>query len=253
MAGAALVIVALVLVDVVRRAVPAGGNERAALDTQPAILVQSPPARAPVSQGGATAPREPTYAEMAARAEARRRIRGSTVTYLSAIVDAGGDSMLHRWDQRVAEPVRVHLAPDTTPNFQAAFLESVRHAFTRWDGAGIPVRFDLTADSAHAEVHVRWREKFDIERSGQTDLTWNQDGQVLSGVMTIATHDHRGNPMGPEDVRVVTLHEIGHLMGLDHSTDSTDIMFPVAKARDLSERDIRTARLLYELPPGSLR
>jgi predicted Zn-dependent protease len=69
----------------------------------------------------------------------------------------------------------------------------------------------------------------------------------------IATLDPRGQPLGPDDVRVVALHEIGHLIGLDHSPDSTDLMFAKTVVRDLSERDIRTALLLYDLAPGSLR
>jgi len=42
----------------------------------------------------------------------------------------------------------------------------------------------------------------------------------------------------------------GHLLGLDHSKDSTDIMFPTAKVRDLSDRDVRTVMLLYQLDAG---
>ena len=59
--------------------------------------------------------------------------------------------------------------------------------------------------------------------------------------------------MEPEDIRIVAMHEVGHVLGLDHSKDSTDIMFPTAKVRDLSDRDVRTARLLYDLLPGSVR
>jgi predicted Zn-dependent protease len=49
------------------------------------------------------------------------------------------------------------------------------------------------------------------------------------------------------------LHEIGHLIGLDHSPDSTDVMFAKTTMRDLSDRDVRTANLLYSLAAGSLR
>ena len=117
----------------------------------------------------------------------------------------------------------------------------------------MPVRFTLLADSSSAEVHIGWRIQFEIERTAQTDLTWNADGQLQTGAVTFALFDPQGRPMEADDIRVVALHEIGHLLGLDHSPDSTDLMFPVAKVRDLSDRDIQSALLLYDLPPGSIR
>jgi predicted Zn-dependent protease len=98
-----------------------------------------------------------------------------------------------------------------------------------------------------------WRVQFDIDRTGQTDLEWDQNGHLRAGTVTIATHDPLGHPLGPDDVRVVALHEIGHVIGLDHSLDTTDVMFAKTVKRDLSERDIRTAKFLYSLAPGSLR
>jgi hypothetical protein len=196
----------------------------------------------------------PSYFDLVARAEIRRRIRASyPLTYLGVIVAESSDSMLHRWDDRVGRPVRVHLAGDTIANFQPGFLEAVRQAFGRWEQAGVPVRFDLGADSSDAEVRFSWRTQFSIDRTGETDLEWDREGHLRTAQVTIATFDPRGHPLGSDDVRVVALHEIGHLIGLDHSPDSTDLMYAKAVVRDLSPRDIRTAQLLYELAPGSLR
>ncbi len=196
----------------------------------------------------------PSYIVLLARAETRRRIRASAgLTYLNDIVAAANDSMLHRWDNRIQRPVRVSLAASAVANFQPAFLDAVRSAFQRWQEAGVPVRFDTDADSADAEVHVQWRIQFEGPRAGQTDLAWDQDGRLLGGTVTLATFDAKGRPFGPEEVRVMALHEVGHVIGLDHSPDSSDIMFPMPRVRDLSARDIATARLLYDLAPGSLR
>jgi len=202
----------------------------------------------PMGAGG------PSYIVLLARSEIRRRIRSSAgSTYLNEIVSASTDSILHRWDGRVSSPVRVFFPPTTVANFQPAFLDAVRSAFQRWQEAGVPVRFNLDADSSSAEVRVQWRIQFEGERSGQTDVQWDEDGRLTSGVITLATFDAKGQPFGADDVRVLALHEIGHLIGLDHSPDQGDIMYTQPKVRDLSPRDIRTAALLYDLAPGPLR
>ena len=117
----------------------------------------------------------------------------------------------------------------------------------------MPVRFNLDADTSTADVRVQWRIQFEGERSGQTDVEWDEDGHVTSGVITLATFDPKGQPLAPDDVRVLALHEIGHLLGLDHSPYPSDIMYGQPKVRDLSPRDISTALLLYDLAPGPLR
>src|ERR1041385_4381984 len=196
----------------------------------------------------------PSYIVLLARSEIRRRIRASAgITYLNEIVAASSDSILHRWDGRVSTPVRVLLAGTTVANFRPAFLDAVRGAFQRWQEAGVPVRFNLDADSSVAEVQVHWRIQFEGERSGQTDVQWDDDGHLLGGTITLATFDPKGQPLEPDDVRVMALHEIGHLIGLDHSPNAGDIMYAQPKVRDLSPRDISTALLLYELAPGTLR
>ena len=198
--------------------------------------------------------REPSYLELMARSETRRRIRSSgSTTYIAEMLEASGDSMLRRWDNRQTNPIRVWFASTHAANYQPAFVDAIKQAFGQWTNAGVPVRFDFIADSSNAEVTVKWRIQFEIERTGQTDVTWDDDGRIQGAVITLATFDPKGRPMEPQDIQVVATHEVGHLLGLDHSKDSTDIMFPTAKVRDLSDRDVRTVLFLYQLTPGSLR
>jgi predicted Zn-dependent protease len=259
--GAALLLIGAVTWRAVRSHLPARPRPApVAADTAAATPGVRPPtgATAASSAGGttvvATPPSNESYLDQLARSETRRRIRGSAgVTYLNEMVAESNESMLHRWDNRVDDPVRVYFAPTTAANFRPAFLDAVRGAFGRWEDAGVPVRFAFVDDSARAEVTVRWKVQFEIDRTGQTDLNWDQDGHVQTAVVTIATFDPKGQPLAADDVRAVALHEIGHLIGLDHSPDSADVMFARTQVRDLSERDVQSALLLYQLTPGSIR
>src|SRR6058998_3363577 len=81
--------------------------------------------------------REPSYIELLARSETRRRIRSSgTTTYIGEMLEVSGDSMLRRWENRTTSPIRVWFAPTHAANFQPAFVEAIKLAFGQWTNAG---------------------------------------------------------------------------------------------------------------------
>lgn len=188
----------------------------------------------------------------AVRARARRRI-AEWDTYVPAMLRAS-DSVLKRWPERRAEPVSVYVPSSDIPGYTPGHRQAIVNALTRWQRASdIPVTFRLVRDSAGAEVKVIWIERFGIQRTGQADVVWNGLGWLVRGTLTMATHSPDGVQLTPEQTYTVALHEIGHLLGLGHSDDSTDLMYPSTTIHDLTLRDKRTANLLYALPPGSLR
>jgi hypothetical protein len=129
----------------------------------------------------------------------------------------------------------------------------VRRAFVEWSEVGIPVPFIFVVDSAMADVRVTWVDKFSETISGKTLWAHDENWWIIDANIQLAVHHHSGDVLDSTSIRAIAMHEVGHLLGLDHTTDTTSIMAPKVRVRDLSEADRATAQLLYRLPAGRLR
>lgn len=251
----ALLLVAAVATDIVRRAI-VGAQPGAA----PALSQPSRGGTVAISTEATTPPGPASVAptdrlDSTTRTLTLERIaREGAGTYLPEML-AGNDSVLHRWaDDRAKQPLRVAvLRQDTVPGFREIFLANVAWAIDRWNGIGLPVWLEQSPDSSGADIVVSWVDRLDSNRTGRTELTWQRRGPIVKVYVTLATHLSDGRPLQPAQMVALALHELGHAIGLGHSPVKSDALYPETSATDLTPRDRGTAMLLYSLPPGSLK
>ncbi len=171
-------------------------------------------------------------------------------TYLADLL-RGHDSTLTRWPVRAEVPLTVWIQPHSNvPNWSTNLVAAVTDAFADWEATGIPVRFRFADDSLAADITVRWIDRFDEPISGMTAWTRDDAWWITDARVTLAVHQRHGPTLDAEAMRALALHEIGHVLGLDHPGDSTYIMSPRVRVRALTSGDRATIRRLYQLPPG---
>jgi len=196
---------------------------------------------------GANAERHRSPAEVRSRLEL-----SSPGTFIGEVL-AAHDSALARWPDRNGQPLRVWIQPVARlRHWSPASVSIVRDAFVEWSQTGIPLQFTFVLDSASADVRVTWVDRFNEPISGKT--LWSHDDQwwILEAGIVLAVHHRNGEPLDSSATRAIALHEVGHLIGLDHTTDTTSIMTPRVRVKSLAPADRATAQLLYLLPPGPI-
>ncbi len=201
----------------------------------------------------ATSPYTGTTRSLDPRELRIRLANGAFGTYIDDLVNAR-DSAVTRWPDRRSRPLRVWIDDAVqVDGWNADFVSAVRDAFDTWVQAGVPVHFTFVLDSSTADVYVAFVDRFANGISGKT--VWSRDAAwwlVSSEIQLAIAHPSGGNVSAPQ-MRAIALHEVGHLLGLDHSHDPDNIMSARIRVRDLTEADRATVRLLYSVPAGSLK
>jgi predicted Zn-dependent protease len=189
-----------------------------------------------------------------ARANARARLQsGETGTYIQEIL-LERDSALARWHDRPLQPMKVWVqsAPDID-DWNPDYVDAVAAAFREWDAVELPVRFRVVSDSSDAEIHVTWIDRFNAPISGRTRWSRDDNWWIVNAGIMLAVHHQGGEVLDKSAMKAMALHEVGHLLGLDHTTNSGSIMAPRVRVRDLTETDKATVRLIYSVRAGPLR
>lgn len=247
-----LLVLVLILADRLNRSGSAPAAVPAEVASSPVERRDLPARTRPVETPVAPVPPSTTLEQLARLAVRRALSNEGRETYLDSLL-LTSDSVLRRWATEERRSIRVSLVMNSAPWFSPTMPDRVRDALRVWENLIPGLSFSAVPDTLDADIAVHWIDRFSIDRTGQTDLTWDQLGRVRHASITLAVSDGRGTALPPAALAAVALHEVGHALGLPHSASAADVMFPEPRVSELSTRDRRTALMLYQLPTGSVK
>lgn len=188
----------------------------------------------------------------------------SIVAPLAAEFASGNDDYLaqmftkgvNRWPrERIPITVFIHEGIGV-PGYREAFGKILRRSFDDWSTASDrQVIFTFVGSPKEARLQCFWTDRIadagNAAEAGDARISMDQDGICKGEIWFLTQPVSKTIPLSDNYFRLVSLHEIGHGLGMSgHTTNPDDIMFYSATFKDvwreLSGRDSRSVKRLYK-------
>lgn len=166
------------------------------------------------------------------------------------------------------QPIAVYIADGSEiSGWKPEDKDVVKQAYAEWQTAMEGrVQIEFIEDRQQADTVVSWMERpkkgADEDNPNQTELrngecqTQSSNEKWIQDDIVVALNDTVGHQYSANVLHNTLLHEIGHSLGLlgGHSSNPSDVLFSSnryddGRIKNLTSRDINSARLLYSLVP----
>lgn len=167
------------------------------------------------------------------------------------------DNRLIRWPDNCF-PLKFYIAPfrwyAKNQNDGYKYYTLVKRALDEWEkvSAG-KVKFKVVQTLNESQINLDWK-RVDRKALGHCYFHFDNESRLYSAEVQIGLSDGILHQQYQDENEVyhTILHEIGHSLGLGHSSYDSDIMYTPHKygVVSLSKRDAYSLQWLYKLPLG---
>jgi predicted Zn-dependent protease len=127
-------------------------------------------------------------------------------------------------------PLTVYVKSNNSDYYKSLFRSYVDYALSIWEKADSRIEFKYVSNTRDADIVIMFEEnlvdKYDDNYLGITDYRLAYDKKIQKSIIEIGLLKFNNEPVTDGEVKATIIHELGHALGLGHSDNEIDIMFP---------------------------
>ncbi len=127
-------------------------------------------------------------------------------------------------------PLKVYVKKSTSKNFKSKYSDYVDYAFKVWEASDERIKFVHTKSSSNADIIITFEtnlmEKYNENYLGLTDYELGNNNNITRSFVEISLLKFDDKKISDGEIKSTIIHELGHALGLGHSKNYADLMYP---------------------------
>ncbi len=148
-------------------------------------------------------------------------------------LDADENSLWNgrHWDRK-DYPLRVYIKKTQLKDFRPVFYNYINYAMEVWEKADKRIKFRIVSSEDSANVTISFVNNLEPEYEEnflgvtKTDFSKENNYEITKAAVQLGLLKFNNKRVADGEMKAAIVNEIGHVLGLGHSEDDKDIMYP---------------------------
>ena len=127
-------------------------------------------------------------------------------------------------------PLKVYVKKSSSRNFKERYAAYIDYAFKIWIVADERIKFVYSKSASDADIVFTFEdnlmEKYDENYLGLTDYELDKKNRIVHSLIEISLLKFDDRKISDGEIKSTIIHELGHALGLGHSNNHLDLMYP---------------------------